>query len=238
MAMRSRSKFRRRRFSRMRWFTPALWSHSNPAPFATHTVPSAGPYQQVAIPPGFARVLSGTAPFQGVNNSAGILTGRILAERQYYNIRRIVGRMEFFLSTDSPLDMESEGGAIRVFWALLRMHTDELGQPDEKSDGTAVIDVSESEDQDEKAYIIAQDVWTTAYPIGTQLAAGTHSLAAAPPLYSLIDKTMRRSFRNEQDLFLATSADITTFGGNGIPSNTALELRALVNLRPLGTFGR
>lgn len=179
------------------------------------------------------KVLAGDAPFPGVTNASGQLAGKMLAERQYYNVKRIVGRMSFELGTDKEISMPN-GGMVRVYWSLIRWHTDEQGIPD-----ADLLTLYDGNDQDEKPIILAQDVWSTAYPVGTTLNEGFHQLAADPPLYSMVDKTMRRPFRNEQALFLLTTGFVHCYTNSaGIPMTTELTLRSHINLRTLGTFGR
>lgn len=235
--MRRSTRFRRRKPS-FRWFQPNIWTDGGSIGQYSTVVTGGAASASAFTTPGLTRILSGSAPFPGVVNAAGTLAGRILAERQYYRMRRIVGRLNFYLQTDKSINMEAEGGVIQVFWGIVRIPTDEQGVPDEKGAGTVIVDLRDAADQDAKEFIIAQDVWTTNYPIGTILPAGTHALAADPPLYSMIDKTMRRSARNEQDLFLWTAMSIQTLGANGIPATTDLNLGVLANLRPLGSFGR
>lgn len=221
----------RRRGPRLRWFTPELWNASSPQVYATEIVGAAAPEFTTAT--SMARMVYGSAPFAGVVNASGALTGKQLAELQRWRLLRVVGRMVWYLSIDTAIDMSVAGGQVTVWWAFVRWHTEESGQPD-----TPFPVLATRDDQDEKPVIIAQDVWRTNYPIGTTLEPGVHPLAAEPPLYSLIDKTMRRPFANEQDLFLATQIGIGTNGIAGIPNGLEVNLTGLLNLRVLGNFNR
>lgn len=230
---RFRRSFRSRRGSGLRWFIPNLWSGNryntvNLAP----TVPATGP--DYVSDTSYTRLLSGSAPFSGVNNAAGILTGRILAQRQFWQLRRIVGRLTFAFSGDSEF-LFSAGAFMRVHWAIVRAKVNENGQPDEDT----FINLVDPDEQDDKQQIIYQDVWQTDYPPGTTLGADEiHHLGAAPPLYSMIDIKTKRPVGNEQDVFLATQ--LTGFApfNNGFTVGTEIVLRSYFNLRVLGKFYR
>lgn len=221
----------RRRGPRLRWFTPELWNASSPQTYAQASV--VGDQPEFTTDPTMARMVYGSAPFVGVVNALGALTGKQLGELQRWRLLRVVGRMKWYFNTDSPIDMTVAGGQITVWWAFVRWHTEENGNPD-----TPFPLLATRDDQDEKPVIIAQDVWRTDYPISTTLEPGSHPLAAEPPLYSLIDKTMRRPFANEQDLFLVTQLGIATNGIAGIPDAADVSLSGLLNLRVLGNFNR
>lgn len=233
MGFRRRRTFRRRGGS-LRWFTPNLWNGALPALYASETVTTPGGTGEIVTAPAVTHVLRGSSPFPGMNNSAGILSGKMLAERQYWQALRVVGRMNWYFTADDEIDMNS-GGIITVWWGLVRSHTNENGVPD-----TPLLALEDEENQDEKPLILAQDVWRTSYPAGTLLQPGTlHPLAGEPPLYSMVDKTLKRGFRNEQDMFLTCQLGVTTWGNaTGIPFDTELHLHGAHSLRLLGRFGR
>lgn len=232
MARFTRRRFSRRRSSGLRWFTPNLWNDPQPAVYSTDTFGGGGAVSLTGTPVA-TQVLRGSAPFPGVTNSAGLLAGKILAERQYFQLLRIVGRMSWYFSLTEQVDMPN-GGLVQLWWAIVRMNTEESGIPDVNT----IIDLSDEEEQDDKKTILAQDVWTTSYPLGTSLAAGTlHAMAADPPLFSMIDIKLRRPFRNEQDCFLVTQVGVHA-NGNALPAGEDITLRGKLNLRVLGRFGR
>lgn len=234
--MRRTRRFTRRRGSSLRWFTPNLWSGTAPQLSQTINITPAAPevYSTVALTP----LLRGSAPFQGVNNAAGLLSGSLLGERAWYNIKRIVGRLAFFArSPDVEVPFDT-GGMVTVWWAIVRMNTDENGVPQTEASGN-FPDLHTRDNQDDKKYILAQDVWRTPLPPATLWQENVlQNLAAEPPLYSLIDKTFKRSFRNEQDIYLATQFGVVRYNGANFQNNSTLELFALHNLRTLGTFGK
>jgi len=233
MAYRRRGTFRRRK-SFLRWFTPNLWNASNPQLYSQFIGNGANEQtSEVAL----TNLCFGSAPFPGVVNPAGIRAGVMLAERQYFSIRRVVGRMRWFLEQDDDV-IPMQRTIITVWWAIVRMNTDENGQPDAQALGN-FPSLSIRDNQDDKKMILAQDVWRTVVPPGgPSLPDGKlFELEAEPPLFSMVDKTMKRSFRNEQDIFLATQFGV--FWGDTIPaSGTEVNLKGLLNLRMLGAFGR
>lgn len=238
MAYRRRRSFRRRS-SGLRWFQPNLWNASNPQLYAgidPLVASAAEAFSEVAVTP----VIHGNAPFPGVNNAAGLLAGKVLAERQWLNIVRVVGRMTFYVDLVNPgVEVPfTNGGIVSVFWALFRMGTDEQGRPETESGGDFPA-LNVRDNQDEKSLILAQDVWRTSVPTGTTWLPGdalSFNVEPEPPLYNMIDVRLKRSFRNEQDLYLATQFGI--WNPDELPSGQGYELRGLVNLRPLGRFGR
>lgn len=221
----------RRRGPSLRWFTPNNWNTAQPVVVNTQANWQAGNalfISDTAMLP----LLKGSAPFPGVTNAAGRLAGTQLAERQYWRLKRIVGRLEFYMNFSEEA-VFSQGLTFRVHWAVVRWHTDDGGAPD-----TPFIDLSLRDDQDEKPVIIYQDTWTTDYPVGTSLsgAPAVHPLSSDPPLYNYIDIRTGRPFRNEQDLFLATQ--FTAYDHGSIVPQRDVEMQAHINLRLLGTFGR
>jgi len=226
-----RRKGFRRRSSRMRWFTPNLWNATQPQLYTT--LIAAGGLSEQTSEVALTNLCYGSAPFPGVLNAVGIRAGAMLAERQYYNIRRVVGRMRWYWSASDECTVRQ----VSVFWAIVRMATDENGQPDAQALGN-FPSLAVRDNQDDKKLILAQDVWRTFYQT-PQAVTGINQLfecEAEPPLYTMVDKTMRRSFRNEQDIFLATQLGVVF--ETPIQNGEEVRLGGCVNLRMLGTFGR
>lgn len=240
MMRRRKGGFRRRR-SGLRWFTPNLWNASAPQVYTADTS-GAGPVSEFTTRTALTPLLRGTAPFPGVTNAAGLLAGTMLAERQYFSLLRIVGRMHWWVDVsfdDIGSTMAwSRGGCLSVWWAIVRRGTDEDGRPDTESTGI-FPELATRDNQDDKKLILAQDVWRTKIPAGTTAWSDTsiHALDAEQPLDSMIDIRLKRSFRNEQDVYLAVQLGIANFGDN-IPGGTTFQLAGLSNLRVLGKFGR
>lgn len=226
----------RRRSSGLKWYTPALWNASTPQQYnITTAVGPATPeqYSNSALAP----IIWGNAPFPGVVNAAGLRAGVPLAERTYLNIRRIVGRMNWYVEIQDAEVTFPLGGIASVHWAIVRMHTNEDGVPDEQASGNYPA-LATRDNQDEKAMIIAQDVWRTSIPPATTWPEGSlQFLAAEPPLYNMVDVRLKRSFRNEQDCYLMTQFGVSKWSGD-LTQSAVFVLHGLVNLRPLGRFGR
>lgn len=240
MMRRRKGGFRRRR-SGLRWFTPNLWNASLPQQYNSDTS-GAGPANEFTTRTTLTPLLRGTAPFPGVTNAAGLLAGAMLAERQYFNLLRIVGRMnwEMVVEFDDPGDTITwpEGGCVSIWWAIFRRGTDEDGRPDTEAAGT-FPELAIRDNQDDKKLILAQDVWRTRIQRGASAwpDSSHHWLDAEQPLDSMIDIRLKRSFRNEQDVYLATQVGIANFGVN-LPAGATFILNGLNNLRVLGKFGR
>lgn len=248
--MRRRGSFRRRK-SGLRWLQPNAWMASNPNLMGSTAVGSTTIVDEFYSDPMLMPIVEGAAPFAGVANSAGLMTGKLLEARQYFKAIRLVGRLNFFWSiralneSAETLHMPN-GGVAAVHWALIRWPTSELGKPLDMFINTErAFSLLENEDQDEKKYIIAQDVWRTNYPVGTDLLMVQnggeipHPMAAEPPLYSMFDHRINRWVGNEQQLFIVAQFGVYTPGlSNQVGQTTEISGWALANLRPLVKFGR
>lgn len=226
---------RRRRFTRrgsgLRWFVPELWNGPQPGALGFGTIGAAtSVYIGDTV---YTRIVAGSAPFAGVTNAAGLLTGKMLEQRQMWCLKRLVGRFQFAFVPDDEIVL-SNGGHVRLHWAIIRAKVENTGVPDENT----FINLTEREEMDDKPTILYQDCWQTNYPVGTTLPTNSWNvLAAEPPLYSMIDIKTKRWFGNEQDLFLATQ--YTMFANNGsLTAGAVINEYANLNIRVLGRFGR
>lgn len=230
-------KFRRRRPA-LRWLAPTNWTDAQwdtiiPANAVVRV--SANNLQSEVT---MTNLIHGSAPFPGVNNAAGRLTGKILAEKVRYKLLRVVGRMRFGLqNTNSTTGWELGFSGIQValHWAIVRWETEEDGAPN-----TPFLDPSDRDNQDQKDNILAQDVWRWELPDNLVIPAGNAIVPLPPvgPLYDLVDLPFKRWVANEQDIFLAFS--LSAFAQDGVPAalDTSIALLWQSNLRPLVQLGR
>lgn len=235
-----RRRMRRRRGG-LRWFTPNVWSASsgittNVALGITtpvFEVTGAGTDRNLNDI-GICPLIKGGPPLPAAVNAAGREAGGQLAERQWWRVLRIVGRLAFqFVWTEAELVLTLPM-FLTINWAICRLHIDEAGAAD-----TPLPNLRARDTQDEKAIILAQDVWRHQFGTGhTFDPSSVEVVGSSPPLFSMIDIKTRRSLRNEQDLFLIWDASLFS-PSNQIPT-TSFEsfLSPLVNLRTLGKFGR
>lgn len=240
MYRRRRGGFRRRSAG-TRWFQPGLWTQGQEA-IVNDNLTSA-PAQTFQQEPSLVSLLRGAAPFPGVNNAAGRLAGTMLAERQYYKINRVVGRLHFWAFTQiGGDDFTTQFGALcRVFWSIIRWNTDEQGVPDSQGPGQGFFDSSVGTNQDERKIIVAQDVWSREFPPATQFNTDGQfwEIPGPGPLFNMIDLRMKRPVSNEQELFLCTTVWWHLFSPNeNWPSGSVFQLRSHYNLRPYGRLGR
>lgn len=240
--MRRRTWSRRRSKAGFRWFTPGLWTSATLNPFSS--VSTVAPATSLEIEASVVPLLSGAAPFPGVNNSAGRLAGRMLAERQYYSIRRVVGRHHWWLAFAMGGDDVTLTAPMfaKVNWGIIRWNTDELGVPDSTTSGQGFFDLSLAGNQDDRKTILWQDTWIREFPESTVFPAEIGRPFEIPgpgPLFNMVDARLRRPIGNEQELFLAATVKLWSWNDtDNIPSGSDISLWMSSNLRPYGRLGR
>jgi len=230
---------RRRQFrSRLRWAKPALWTGCTEQVIADAEILSSPQDCVESADTGVTAIIKGAAPFKGVTNAAGVLTGTILGERQTLGLVRLVGRLQFslFMDGDDDVVVGPWGIRVEVFWGIQRVSVDDNGIPDEP-----VAQLNSDDDQDGKEHILYQDVWTTVFAPGQNLLSRTEiPLNQGAPLYDFIDiRPKKRRAGNEQAFVL--SAWFRAFGKGqawGPPSPHVLKLMVRGHLRPLVSLGR
>lgn len=232
MAMRRR-RFRRRRGAN-RWFRPNVWTDSGGLPTlnTTQAVPAASVVFSSDIQ--LTSLLYGTAPFVGVANAAGRITGAQLGERTWWKHIRTVGRLSFVLDTDSQ-STEAMGvdSWAMLNWGLLRWKMDDTGAPTAPAPR-----LFSAEDQDERW--LYRDSWVI-HP-GTAPFNETQGLVWAGPLPfgDYVDIRTRRFMGNEMDLYLVTqfAVFLGTAGNRDFAPGEQLSMYSWGQLRVLGRFGR
>lgn len=228
-----RRRFSRRRRPMQRWFKPDFYSGSSPTALGNFTtgVPAPSIVSDVMVSP----LLFGSAPFPGVANSAGRIAGTILAERQWWTVRRIVGRLSFVWHCQTAITPEIPGDSFyaSVHWGIMKWKTEEDGTPT-----SPMADPSNVDDMDERW--VYRDVWREHVTTTGLAAFEPQDIIGPEPFGSYIDITTRRVMRNEEDLWFVAKFSAHWFAGSGdsnFPSANFL-LDSFRNLRILGGFSR
>lgn len=225
---------RRRRRPMQRWFKPDVYSSGNPTTLGTFTpgVPASSIVSDTMVSP----MLFGSAPFPGVANAAGRIAGTILAERQWWTVRRIVGRLAFTVQSETAFEATGPKDVFyyAMHWGIMKWKTEEDGTPT-----SPMADPSSIDDMDERW--VYRDVWRG--QVTPQPSIGAFEpidILGPDPFGTYIDISTRRVMRNEEDLWFVCKLHLDWFGGSGDSNFPAVPftIHSWRNLRILGGFAR